>query len=713
MDMHPVRVPKELEAVRATVLEEYVRNRLNQFSIALERKLAPGLAPEVFERITNETYSELPPPEYCNRPIEAREFQLVFRHDCTALGCNDQNCALCQHSSVRRCRLNFDRKYLVGDSLHAKCNQPIRIELVDTSTGRVFTDDIGRLEVAMCILDGNKYDTLQSDNDVTGQDWDALQECCLFVNKKNHPLLQSTAGGANLSDGRVVTRLEKGKAILPEIHVTDSSEALLSGRKPPFRLLAWVQEKDNYNITVKRAVSEGFVVATRRTRTAGKADIPKVDDTISRLEHMGKETVKKLQDISAAACSASITIVLPDGIPNSILKVGEFRRLVQAADQDGTLRQKLQQVLKLSKEKWDEAREHAYKCVVPDNRMRAWYSDRYNHEVGLLFTCRMGIIDMDRPVALLKWRGSNEQQNIEATLMVQLTPQQREEVRIFQSQAYQCWWKTAHPGWSLSSYDSEEFLATGNFVHVGNLPGVLATSPESSPPSSAKVGGRSAMEESYLGVIDMDPVVVEMGSVMYSGQHNTSEPYHSMNNHDNVNFSHLGQDLPTPELIPRHPVQNYEGIPAGVDPFHGSSAAGDQKSLAGQFYNETNVPDSQALPSGYSMNYVFPELEALGRTNSYEHGHQGALNIEPHAPLFYGGNGVHPAKVESLELPEVPDILLRDLSGTYENLRGARLGRDESLGLESMQSIEQSLEEVEREQRNGISVQMDHEGKHN
>lgn len=43
------------------------------------------------------------------------------------------------------------------------------------------------------------------------------------------------------------------------------------------------------------------MVATRRTRTAGKVDIPTMDDPVGKLEHMGKETVKKLLDIQAAA----------------------------------------------------------------------------------------------------------------------------------------------------------------------------------------------------------------------------------------------------------------------------------------------------------------------------------------------------------------------------------------------------------------------------
>lgn len=58
-------------------------------------------------------------------------------------------------------------------------------------------------------------------------------------------------------------------------------------------------------------------VATRRTRTAGKVEIPNVDDHVSKLEHMGKETVKKLQDINTAAIQASVDISVP---VNCILK---------------------------------------------------------------------------------------------------------------------------------------------------------------------------------------------------------------------------------------------------------------------------------------------------------------------------------------------------------------------------------------------------------
>ena len=87
--------------------------------------------------------------------------------------------------------------------------------------------------------------------------------------------------------------------------------------------------------------------------------------------------------------------------------MGEFRKLAQMAEADGHLRQKLQQVLKLSKEKWDDARDHAMRAVVADNRMRIWYADKANMELGLLFICRLGNVDLDRPVGKSQRAGLN------------------------------------------------------------------------------------------------------------------------------------------------------------------------------------------------------------------------------------------------------------------------------------------------------------------
>lgn len=77
---------------------------------------------------------------------------------------------------------------------------------------------------------------------------------------------------------------------------------------PAFRLVIWA------SISGRRTglgTWGGQQVATRRTRTAGKVEIPNVDDHISKLEHMGKETVKKLQDIKLSASQSGIEISVP------------------------------------------------------------------------------------------------------------------------------------------------------------------------------------------------------------------------------------------------------------------------------------------------------------------------------------------------------------------------------------------------------------------
>lgn len=57
------------------------------------------------------------------------------------------------------------------------------------------------------------------------------------------------------------TCLQRGMAQLPDLHVSDSSEAMLSGRKPPFRLLVRAVATDGRKVNIRHAVSEGFVVS--------------------------------------------------------------------------------------------------------------------------------------------------------------------------------------------------------------------------------------------------------------------------------------------------------------------------------------------------------------------------------------------------------------------------------------------------------------------
>ncbi|KAH7619140.1 hypothetical protein Ndes2526B_g06092 [Nannochloris sp. 'desiccata'] len=467
-----VTVPAELRSVPHKTLEDYVHERVMQFSPVFASRIAPGTALQQVQQAAADVLSSLPPPDYTGA-LASRDLQLVFRHDCQSLGCLDLQCVLCEHNPSRRCSVNFASKYLVNDTLHAKCDAPIRVEIIDRATGQPINEDIPGVSLELCILDGNAYDARCSER--PGEDiGNDVDTCTLLLNNKASALLVPGPGGTQSADNKVIVPLVKGMAVLPDVHVTDSSEALLSGRKPPFRLLArsFVANSNGKTAssktaataaampTIRSAVSEGFVVATRRTRTAGKVDIPNVDDHVGKLEHMGRETVKKLQDIRGSALAAGIEINVPD---NTINRVGEFRKLALLAEADGHLRQKLQQVLKLSKEKWDEARDHAMRAVVADNRMRIWYANKGSMDVGLLFTCRLGSAELERPVGLLTKKASDgAQTTMEATLMAQQTPQQREQVRALQPQAIAAWWQHGHPGWAIYPVDSDQFLATGS-----------------------------------------------------------------------------------------------------------------------------------------------------------------------------------------------------------------------------------------------------------
>ena len=66
------------------------------------------------------------------------------------------------------------------------------------------------------------------------------------------------------------------------------------------------------NHGVAYAVSDEFVVATRRVKQANKADIPLVDDHVSKIEHIGRETVKKLADMRAAAAEGNVDMAIDE-----------------------------------------------------------------------------------------------------------------------------------------------------------------------------------------------------------------------------------------------------------------------------------------------------------------------------------------------------------------------------------------------------------------
>lgn len=56
--------------------------------------------------------------------------------------------------------------------------------------------------------------------------------------------------------------------------------------------------------------------------------------------------------------------------------------------------QKLKQILKLSKDKWDSAARHAASAVQSDHRLRAWYVD--DMQAGVLFPSSNGAVDLQQ-----------------------------------------------------------------------------------------------------------------------------------------------------------------------------------------------------------------------------------------------------------------------------------------------------------------------------
>ena len=83
-----------------------------------------------------------------------------------------------------------------------------------------------------------------------------------------------------------------------------------------------------------------------------------------------------------------------------MLAVGQFKELVDIAEQDPRLCETLKKVLKLTRG-WEIARDHARTAVVTDDKMRVWCpktEDGKQSSMGLLFKGHLGSADLENPV---------------------------------------------------------------------------------------------------------------------------------------------------------------------------------------------------------------------------------------------------------------------------------------------------------------------------
>lgn len=98
--------------------------------------------------------------------------------------------------------------------------------------------------------------------------------------------------------------------------ITESSESVLLGTKqPPFRMLATAVDAQGRRVPgVRPAVSEEFVVVTKRTKTLEKQEIPSLDDPINRLNHIGALAGDADAVLGIAACETVLDNLLARSI---------------------------------------------------------------------------------------------------------------------------------------------------------------------------------------------------------------------------------------------------------------------------------------------------------------------------------------------------------------------------------------------------------------
>ena len=190
----------------------------------------------------------------------------------------------------------------------------------------------------MSIIDGRRFEQ-------DGEQEEGLDACELLHNKQGQPLLAHGRSGSYSDVKRVVvpmivsacapparvpaahrvpmlpcsstaspplfsppppppsSSLQHGQAVLPDLKVTDSSEALLTGRAPPFRLLVRAVRRTGDSVShIRFALSEPFVVATARVKGAAKLEIPHMEDHVSKIDCLGVQTQARMGQACCSCC---------------------------------------------------------------------------------------------------------------------------------------------------------------------------------------------------------------------------------------------------------------------------------------------------------------------------------------------------------------------------------------------------------------------------
>jgi hypothetical protein len=446
-------------------LQDYVQDSIAAFTSRPEFASALGLAPEIVKQATlNVLLPRSPPPlvslpttttpELTSLPTQhqntthsnqTHDFLLEFRHDCLHVGCSDLHCQLCTYAQKRHCSKNFCAKYLVGDALKAECGAPIFVQALDKVSGRpVSPSALQGVELNAILLNQKHLQLIleSKGGQMTSRDFESaakpthlgkyLLDTIVSVqehHKSDAAALAPLAGPAALTaitagrsaaatepsnsikhtpTGHAILTFDCSKATISGLMVTGSSEAILSGQRPQFVLLVQAVNAVNNTPVQPEAplvLSDGFVVATARTRSSTKKIIPHLNDDVSKLNSVGKATVGKLKDLRKAAIEGGHpTLDLPLLQVNT---VDEFRQLADWASRNQQRTDTMKKILKLNTG-WEAAGEHAAMAVHDDSCLRGWWVpsllvDHTNKQYALVYAADKGVPFLSQgPIALLE-----------------------------------------------------------------------------------------------------------------------------------------------------------------------------------------------------------------------------------------------------------------------------------------------------------------------
>ncbi|KAI8463825.1 MAG: hypothetical protein J3K34DRAFT_526676 [Monoraphidium minutum] len=421
-------------------------------------------------------------------PRSGQRLQLQLRHSCRSTACGSLSCPLCKFNPIQPCgSSSLAARYLADDPLRAPCGAPIHVALEAPGGGgggEALQQQLGAAAVEVIVIDGERYDGLMpaaaSRAGGLPLPFDAILAACAVERPPTAakgPLLKAEAstallalggaggsprgGGAGADGGgddgergvggaedRLVLLPQGGVVSLSGLRCCASSEAVLQGKGCRFRLaVRAVDAATGAPLEhVGAAVSDPFLVATRRMKQALKRDIPCTADEVGRLRHIGRATTEKLRRLAAAADAEGVALGLPPGLAH-VERVGQFGALAEHVSGDPGARMRLLALLKLSSANWAEAVAHAAAAVPPDGRRRAFTGGPGARGVTLLFEARMGALLGDEGPAAVVYADGGE------ALASAADPRLAPLLPGLKAAALAAWRAPGHPGWSVWGAD--------------------------------------------------------------------------------------------------------------------------------------------------------------------------------------------------------------------------------------------------------------------